>query len=406
MTAAITGRQFNISGTGLNLYLMVTAKTGRGKSGLEDGPDRLLAAIRSEFPTVYDYLGPGAIASGQAIHRYLIDHPSIACNLGEFGLTLQQLCDSRANEVQIGIRKTLLHLHGKSGRGKILRGGIYAKSDNNIQPIESPALSIACEGTPETFYQALDERLVAQGLVSRFLVFEYEGDRPRRNKTCPPPSRELVDHFKDVVASALSMRQSNNVVDVGYTPDAENMLDEFDIDCDEKINSSSAVEAELYNRAHLNALKLFGLVAVGRNHHSPIGDWRDAGWAVRTTLHSVTSVLRRFERGEVGSSRANKAEAEILRRMAEFLCMSPEERSHERYGIAQSFRGRECVGVPYNYLRKRLHDVTPFKDNPSMLDRTLGQMVKAEALVLIPPGQAWELWRTRGAVYAVGPNWK
>jgi hypothetical protein len=406
LTAAITGRQYNISGTGLNLYLMVTAKTGRGKSGLEDGIDRLLAAVRSKFPTVDDYLGPGAIASGQAIHRYLIQHPSVMCNLGEFGLTLQQLCHPRASEVHIGLKKTLLHLHGKSGHNKILRAGIYAKTDDNIQPVESPALTIACEGTPETFFQALDEHLVSQGLVSRFLVFDYDGDRPRRNKERPVLSREVVDHLEDLIGFALSMRQSNTVLEVGCTPEAEACLDEFDVDCDEKINSSTSVEAELFNRAHLNALKLFGLVAVGRNHRAPVGDWTEAEWAVATTLRSVGSVARRFETGDVGGNRANKAEGEIIRRMGEFLRMTSEERAHPRYGIPQSFHGRDCVCVPYNFLRKRLYDVTPFKDNDSMLDRVLGQMVKAEVLVLIPQGQAWQMWKTRGAVYGLGPNWK
>lgn len=96
LTAGVCGRQFNISGAGLNLYLMLTAKTGRGKSGLEDGIDRIVSAVRPEIPMVDQFIGPGAIASGQALHRHLAEHPCFVAPIGEFGLTLQQMCHPRA----------------------------------------------------------------------------------------------------------------------------------------------------------------------------------------------------------------------------------------------------------------------------------------------------------------------
>jgi hypothetical protein len=43
------------------------------------------------------FIGPGVFASGQAILKILPEKPCFVSLLGEIGLTLQQICDPRAN---------------------------------------------------------------------------------------------------------------------------------------------------------------------------------------------------------------------------------------------------------------------------------------------------------------------
>jgi hypothetical protein len=38
------------------------------------------------------------------------------------------------------------------------------------------------ETTPERFYEVLDESMVAEGLLPRFLTIEYKGKRPASSK--------------------------------------------------------------------------------------------------------------------------------------------------------------------------------------------------------------------------------
>ncbi|WP_242361881.1 DUF3987 domain-containing protein [Anaeromyxobacter sp. SG17] len=404
LMAGVCGRQFNIAGVGLNLYLMVTAKTGRGKSGLEDGIDAIVAAVRPEIPLVDDFIGPGTIASGQALHRVLNETPCFVALLGEFGLTLQQLCHPRANENQVGVRRTLLHLYAKSGQDRTLRGGIYASKDNNINPVTSPALTIACEGTPETFFDAIDEHLVTQGLVSRFLILDYDGARPPRNKRRPTPAPEMLLHLKALLHSVLSMQNSNRVEPVCLAPDAENLLDAFDVECDRRINSSGAVEAELYNRAHLHALKLAALVAVGWNHNGPVVTADHARWAIEFVRGSVRTVLRRFEKGEVGGGDQAKAEAKVRQLIVRFLAMPAEERAKDDK-IPVAMHAGPCI--PRAYLSEHTRRLQPFKGDKRALENTLEEMVRNGDLQRLSPQEAREKCKTRsGQVYAVGPNWK
>jgi hypothetical protein len=46
----------------------------------------------------------------------------------------------------------------------------------------SPAFSILGESTPERFYGALNEDMISEGLLPRFLLIEYKGNRPPLNE--------------------------------------------------------------------------------------------------------------------------------------------------------------------------------------------------------------------------------
>lgn len=309
---------------------------------------------------------------------------------------------SARSEVQVGLRKTLLHLYAKSGQDKTLRGGIYASEKNNIAPVISPALTLMCEGTPGTFFDAIDEHLVAQGLVSRFLVLDYDGDRPPPNKNRPAPPESLLLNFKELVRSVLSLEQGNRVVPVQQTPEAEAALDEFGFECDRRINASGAVEAELYNRAHLHALKVAGLLAVGSNHHSPVVTVEHAEWAIHLVhRRSVDSVLRRFETGEVGGDDRAKAEALLRKRIVIFLGMTPDERAEDEKIPVAMRTGRF---IPRAYLAEHLKGVQPFKSNKFALTNTLNEMVKNGDLVKLSDMDARAKCKSRGGeIFAA--NW-
>ena len=114
LTAGIAGRAFNISGSGLNHYIILLAKTGSGKEGAATGIDALIQAVRPTVPMIDEFIGPSAFASGQALVRVLDQHPCFVSILGEFGLTLQQLCSPNANAAQVMLKKVLLDIYAKS----------------------------------------------------------------------------------------------------------------------------------------------------------------------------------------------------------------------------------------------------------------------------------------------------
>lgn len=63
--AGLVGRAYNISGTGLNQYIMVLAKTGSGKEGAMTGIERMTTAIRPHIPMVDNFIGPAPSPLGK-----------------------------------------------------------------------------------------------------------------------------------------------------------------------------------------------------------------------------------------------------------------------------------------------------------------------------------------------------
>lgn len=152
LLAGVAGRSFNISGTGLNQYVMLLAKTGTGKEGAASGIDALFNAVSKKVPVADQFLGPRQFASGQAMVRLLTEKPCFVSVLGEFGLTLKQICDPRANGSQIELKRVLLELYSKSGHNSVLRQAVYSDNNKNVGLVNAPAVTLLGETTPEAFF--------------------------------------------------------------------------------------------------------------------------------------------------------------------------------------------------------------------------------------------------------------
>jgi hypothetical protein len=139
--SGIVGRQFNISQTGLNQYVVIIAKTGRGKESASAGIDRLFHACKGTAPVVEAFRGPGHIASGQALIRTMDDQPSMVSTLSEFGHTLRIITNPRASISDLRTRQVLLDLFAKSGAGRTLQSSAYADREKNTKVVEAPNFS-------------------------------------------------------------------------------------------------------------------------------------------------------------------------------------------------------------------------------------------------------------------------
>ena len=60
LMAGICGRAFNVSGTGLNQYILLLAPTGTGKEAAATGINSLMKSIRSEVPASEKFIGPAS----------------------------------------------------------------------------------------------------------------------------------------------------------------------------------------------------------------------------------------------------------------------------------------------------------------------------------------------------------
>lgn len=414
LVAGIAARQFNTyTSSGLNLYLVVVGKTGVGKEAAKDGIDRIVARVREPtpgkpgIPTVDDFRGTDHV-SGPALVQALgtPNHECFYSILGEFGITLKQMNDPRAPSHLVTLKQALLDLYSRSGRGKRFAGRSYSDKTKNVPDVVSPCVTLLCDTTPGIFYEALDKANVENGLIPRLVVFEYTGERPQRNE-CPgmDPHPGLVQQVARLTASVLQMRANGTFHNVLPDDEAKRLLEEFETKVNAKINGNSdEFLRDVWNRAHLNALKIATLVAIGCNHLTPTVTAEHARWAIDHVERGINSIARRFESGEAGGSDQSKAAIVVRRAAQEYLGMPPERR--EKYRVPKAML-KDPV-IPYAYfLRRLVHgDVKPFKDNDGLLKTTLKEMVDAEILCEVPPHTAAQKWNTRkGVVYALGESW-
>lgn len=404
LTAGVCGRSYNISGSGLNQYIILLAKTGSGKEGALSGIENLISAVRPQIPMVDQFLGPAAFASGQALVKVLNDKPCFVSVLGEFGLTLQQLSDQRANSAQLMLRKVLLDLYAKSGWNRMLRSSVYSDTEKNTKIIQAPNVTILGESTPETFFDGLDASHVAEGLIPRFSVIEYNGDRPPRNRNANvPPSQGLAQRFSDLVAVSLTTSNNNACAPVQLDSHSVALLDEFDVKADGIMNASKMdVEMQVWNRAHLKALKLAALLAVGCNPHQPVVTAEMAHWAIDFVTRDVELVAARFRDGDVGQG--DSKQYHDLKRAIEAYYKHPVKTVKERFGDLH-----KAQLIPYAYLSQRTANIASFRHDrlgaTNALKRTLQVFLDSGILVEVTRQQLLEKYRFSGVAYGIGSRW-
>ncbi len=406
LTAGVVGRSYNISGSGLNQYMILLARTGSGKEGALSGIENLITAIRPQIPMADQFLGPAAFASGQALVKVLNDRPCFVSVLGEFGLTLQQLSDHRANSAQIMLRKVLLDLYAKSGWNRTLRSSVYSDTEKNTKIIQAPNVTILGESTPETFFDGLDSSHIAEGLIPRFSVLQYNGDRPARNRGANiAPPVELAQRFTDLVAIALTTTNNHTCCPVAIDAQGLKLLDEFDAEADGIMNATKyEAETQLWNRAHLKALKLAALLAVGVNPHQPTITPVCAQWAIDFTRRDITGVSKRFMDGDVGQG--DGKQHHDLKRAIEQYFNAP---SKNVLSDPSSKKMHAEKVVSYRYLSMRMAAVASYRQDKqgstAALKRGIQRMIDSGMIVEIPKQQLAQRYEYTGTAYGVGTKW-
>ena len=283
--------------------------------------------------------------------------------VGEFGIYLQQMASHNAPPHLMGLRRFLLDAYNKSGEGKVLRPSIYSDKDKNTNAVLSPAFSLLGESTPEKFYEGLHEGLISEGLLPRFTTIEYRGERPPLNPSFAnvQPSFELIDKLSTLCAHALMLNSQHKAIHVQFAPDAKAMFDEFDRHCDLNINTSDKeVRRHLWNRAHIKAMKLAALVAVGCNPYDPVITIDIATWATNLIVADVRNLLERFNAGEIGvDNDETKQLAKVIATVKEFVVSPwPEVSKYAGDGMSNLHSNRI---VPYSFIQRKLAAVAVFR---------------------------------------------
>ena len=362
LLAGIVGRAYNVSNPpiGLNQYVLLLAPTGTGKEAVSSGVTALMKSIRSTLPASTGFIGPGEIASSQAVIKYMAGgQPSFVSIVGEFGIYLQQMTGPKAPPHLVGLRRFLLDAYGKSGAYGEIRPSIYSDKEKNTAAIQSPALSLIGESTPEKFYEGLNEGLISEGLLPRFPMIEYHGERPYLNEeACAVPPPNLIANLAELCSHSLNLNHQGHPVTVQLNDESRAMFDDFNSYADEQIRGSGEVTRQLWNRAHLKALKLAALVAVGWNPYMPTITPDFALWAIQLEKANVRNLLARFEAGEVGETSSEDMRVKRVIGAIIAYCQKPWQEL-KSYDVRGDLHEKRIV--TYTYIHKKLAATAPFK---------------------------------------------
>ena len=328
LMAGICGRAYNISGSGLNQYLLLLAPTGTGKEAISSGVDKLMASIFVGNPASKDFVGPSDMASGQALVRYLDDSMTkcFMCMMDEFGIRLQRMSDPKANDAQQKLKQTFLELYQRTGKGQIFRPTIFADRKNNTTPAPCPNVTILGYSAPERLYDNLTEDMIVDGVLPRFSILEYKGLRPPFNYDHHTvfPEENLVKKLNALAINSLAqMSNPNNGqqwITVKTNETSEKMHRDFNTYCDSIINSSIvSAHKQLWSRAHLKALKLAALIAVGCDIYFPVITVDHLEYAIRMVCDDIRALLAKFENNETGKDHGESdQQKEMIRTLKEY----------------------------------------------------------------------------------------
>lgn len=302
LSAGICGRAWNIPGSGLNMYILLVAKSAIGKEALHTSISKIQTAVMKHNPGIANFISFDEHASGQGLLRAVAERPSHVAVMGEFGRRLKAIT-TRDDGPLATYRTYLTNLYQKSAQGSTAGGLRYSDNERNVSINGAVAFSLVGETTPGTFYESLDSTVMEDGFMSRFLTISYEGDRPVKNDNMSNDlTPELLEYITQLSIHAAKLNSINQVVMVEFDDKAGDLIQAFDDKCAEEIRKTDDESyRQAWNRAALKAKRLAALCAVMENYVSPKTTLEMVQWSICLVQKDIDNFMNRLRNGDIGS---------------------------------------------------------------------------------------------------------
>lgn len=405
MLAGICARAYNVSGTGLNQYLIILGGPGTGKESMASGIGKLTKAMNDGILDARP-VDIGTFASVQGIHKALINQPCALSILGEVGHEFKLMLSPKVDPNRLEMKKALLNLYNKSGEGESYSPVTYSKAENNMAAVASPNLSILGESTPIKFFECVTEASASDGFLSRLMIMEYTGVRHDYNESKIMPPESLVKWLAGIRDHANDLQARNLVEHIKIEPAAKAMMNQYDRDITARINSTSNPGlAELLVRSHVKVLKLAALGAVAINHYNPVITMPLAEWAIAFVNKSDSILTTRFQTGEIGEMNDSQFEAIMRKCITAYIKMTPKQKMASKCSPILA----ETHFIPFTSIRDYCQRREPFKSHKlgpaGAIDIAIKDLLKANIIYEVPPSQLPKPpTRPFGQVFAIGEH--
>jgi len=401
--AGIYGRAYNINDTGLNLYVVLVARSAIGKEAMISGIGKMMqSVITAGAPAIADFVDFSDFLSGKCLLTAIANHKTgsmlnVAC---EFGRKMRRMSVDRADGQISTLRTAMTNIYQKSSPGSVIGDVGYVGRRGKVPAVDGFAYSMIGETTPETFYESLSKSMIEDGFLSRFLVINYNGDRPSLNKNTRRP---MPDDLCDAIIRGINNvtnRGPSDITDVSVDEDAKIELDSFDEMCDREINlTKNEARRQAFNRAHIKSLKLSALLAVADNPDRPVVNAMHAKWAVDLVRRDINAVMEKVG-FVVDSGSGDESRAMVLLREIERYVENGAPPSH---GLTDEIR--LAGAVPRKYLFLRVNRWVQFNKHKlgaaHALDAALRALVSSGYLSEIPKHEMPSSWARAGRCFRI-----
>lgn len=407
LLAGVCGRAFTINGTGLNLYVIVVARSAIGKEAIGDGIAALMALLH-DVPGAKDFVESADYASGPALQKAVLTRPSFVQVAGEFGRKLKMMSGETDSPHQT-LRTFMTKAYSKSGPGQRMDGLIYSDREKSLPSVDGHAFSFIGESTPGSFSAGLTTSMMEDGFLSRFNIISYVGERPPAN----------LDTTMELEPAALQAWRTLAAVAVPYNApfggvkripvQFENLSAEerlcqggtFDEECDREVRAAGDDEGQrqMWNRAHLKALRMSAVMAAADNPVCPKISLAHAVYAITAVKRDIAVMKRMIQGGEVGSD--DHARTELVRAVILDFFGKPIPGS---YGVPAGMKEKGIIPHKYIYLRvikKSAFGANVPKGSIKLLDEALKSLTDAGDLLLIDKAKLMDDFAFAGKAYRI-----
>ncbi|MDH2135092.1 YfjI family protein, partial [Sphingobium yanoikuyae] len=403
LMAGICGKVWVIPKSGLNLYIVLVARSGIGKEAMHDGISDLITAALPFCPVAGNFADFTEYASGPALIKACVHNQCFVNVSGEIGHRFRAMADNKDPAMRT-LRTQMTNLYTKSAPNSVSGGISYSNQDNNVEAVKGGAFSVLGETTPGTFYESLTPAMMEDGFMSRFCVIEYRGDRPDRNRAqiAHPPEKLVRQLAALMTHSDLSLAAGNNQM-VTFSTGAAELLDAFYERCADGVRAAGDDEAkrQVWNRANLKALRVAALLAVGDNMSNPIVTVEQAQWAIGLIEYGNSTFLDRINAGEVGEGTDGGRESKVIGVCREFITPGAKMPKGLKNGEEMGKNGI----VPRLYLQTRTQRVAAFEKHKlgakAALDLAINTAIANGKLMEVKKDKLVEIYDFHGRAFRV-----
>ena len=401
LVAGITGKAFNVGQTGINLYIILIARSAIGKEAMHSGIGHILRSscghALTPFVNFTDY------ASGPALTKAMEERSSFVNVSGEWGRKLQRMADDRKDGPMQQLRTVMTNLYQKSGAASVMGGLGYSNREQNVASVNAVAYSMIGETTPGTFYDSLTQTMMEDGFLSRFNIVEYLGERPPENKDqMTQVPQDLADAIGRLAAFAVSVVDSPvaNAIPIGYAEGVEDLVNSFNLSCDGKIREAGSDESirQIWNRAHLKVLRVCGVLAAADNFQTPVVTKEHLLWAQQMVLNDASGMLNKIKGGDVGADDTSR-----FKKLQGLLKEYAKGKISVGYNVHPHML-RDGI-IPRSYLQRRTGQIRCFVSYrlgaTLALDHTLKTAIDSGYILEIAKERGMELYNYSGRAFQI-----